>query len=336
VPKYDILTVNVRVEAVGMTQGSQLMLKFVLAAALAGTALTSAHAQSAAAGEFGSAAFLSRRNCNGLATEVNCLGPANPDSNRKETYIPGGPGETVDFSIRPGGGGKLVARVEYGELDLPTIKAGAWAGDDNRIGSTVVSYMRYRYTGPTSIDYGIDAVIDWTTSGAPLFLANGDGGSYGGEGSGVVLLWMYNAAAFPKLASAGAMIDFPIEKSCGSAGVLGYSEFDLSRATAGAYEGAVSLATGCDGNPLRLDPGDNFVIMAVFQAIANRGGFLDATNTIRVRLSEALPAETRKALAEQLVSSRATVPEPASWAMLIIGFGAVGATLRGQRRPATA
>ena len=37
-------------------------------------------------------------------------------------------------------------------------------------------------------------------------------------------------------------------------------------------------------------------------------------------------------IVDNLVATTAPVPEPASWAMMMLGFGAMGATLRGRRK----
>jgi hypothetical protein len=287
-----------------------------------------------AAGDFGSAAFLSRRDCGAIAATTNCMPGPPLTPPRLETFNPGGPGKTVNATMFPGGGGKLVGQVQYGQLDLPTIKAGAWAGAGTRVGSTVTSYMHYRYTGWFDAVYALDAVVDWKTSGASLQLQNGFG-EYAGEASGVALLWMFDAALFPRFTSAGQITDFTVNKTCGSAGVLAYGELPMTRALAGYHEGKIGLNTACGGGALMVTPGQEFVIMAVFQSVANRGGYMDATNTFRVQLAEDLPEDAKNLLQETLVSARSVVPEPASWAMMIAGFGLVGAMAR-RRRPAAA
>lgn len=301
---------------------------FAASAAAAGAlALLPAPAQ-AAAGEFGSAAFLSRRNCNAATPSSAC----DTSTRAPEVYNPGGAGQVVDISVVPSGGGILKAKVQFGQLDLPVIKAGAWSGADTRVGSTIVTYMHYKYTGASATPYALDGLVDWTTSGAPRAAA-GEVGSFAGEGSGVALLWMLDAAIVPKFANAGQITSFPpiVGFGCGGAGVLGFGQLNMAKATAGYHEGSIALNTACGGGALTLNPGQEFVIMAQFQSIANRGGFLDATNTIRVQLAEDLPEEVKATLREELVSARSLVPEPASWAMMIAGFGLVGAVARRRR-----
>ena len=279
----------------------------------------------ASPGDFGSSAFQSRRDC----TSTDPTDPCNLKFRAPEVILTGGPGQAVNSSVVPGGGGSLKALVQFGELDLPTIKAGAWSGANTRVGSTIVTYMHYRYEGSAPTVYALDALVDWTTSASPG--AAGGQQTVAGESSGGVWLWMLDAASVPAFGNAGQINGFTSNLGCGSAGVLGFGELGLTRATAGYHEGSIGLNSACGGGALMLTPGQQFVIMAQFQAVANRGGFLDATNTVRVQLSEDLPEEVQATLRANLVSARSLVPEPASWAMMIAGFGLVGTALRRQR-----
>jgi hypothetical protein len=302
-----------------------------------GFGAASAQAQSQSVkGTFGSAAFQSVRNCWGLPDEVNCMGPQSPDTSRKETYQPGGPGQSLNSVVYPQSGGTLVSRLTFAELDLPILKSGAWAGDDNRIASTIVSYMGFDFNGPNGTPYALDALIDWKSSGAPRAfqdIQNGiqPNGEYGGEGYGSFSMWLFDAAYVPMFTNANSITSFTPEKTCGSAGVLGTAFLDMVTATSGYHEGSVTLGMGCDGNPITLRNGGSYVLFTQIQTVANRGGFLDATNTIRVQLAEDLPEEAKAVLRESVVTGRSLVPEPATWAMLITGFGAVGMAARRRR-----
>jgi len=284
----------------------------------------------AAPTSFGSGSFQSVRTCSGLADEVDCMGPTNPDLTRKETFILGGEGIAIDSDITPQTGGRIVSRVQFGDLDLPIIKSGAWAGVDNRVASTITTYMGFAYEGDDAVDYALDALIDWNGSGAPLRDANGGAGEFGGEGIGGFTLWLMDAASFPTIGQIVNLFDFTNGLNCDSAGVLGTSFLNLGSA-AGPGSGAITLSAGCDGSQLQLAPGGEYVLISMFQTVANRDGFMDATNTITVQLSETLPDEVRQQIRENVVTARSLVPEPASWAMMIAGFGLVGAVARRKR-----
>lgn len=312
----------------------------------AGMLLVTSGAAHAAEPRFGSAAFQSARYCrdgvngggNILAADIDCFSPANPDLRRKDTRIPGGEGVTIDTTSNMTIGGKLVSKVSFGELDLPVVKSGAWADEDTRVASSIITYMGFTFGGTEATPYALDAVIDWTGSGAPRKIADiaagvpPPGGEYGGEGDGGFTLVLMDAAFVPVFPDAQSITNFSFYQGCGFAGVLGINAVDMRTATAGYAEAGFTLDTACGGGQLMLEPGKDYVLFTFMQTVANRGGFLDATNTIRVKLSETLPEEVKTALRENVVTARSLVPEPATWAMMIAGFGLVGAAVRRERR----
>ncbi len=291
---------------------------------------------------FGSAAFQSARYCRTegggggsvLAPGVNCMAGFNP---RIQTVQTGGDGVAINSAFDTIIGGRIESRVLFGELDLPVIKSGAWADDDTRIASTIVTFMGFSFGGAEETLYALDAVIDWTSSGAPGALADlasnpaAPSGEYGGEGLGGLQLYLWDAAYVPAFGSPGSITNFLPSTACGTAGVLANSSVTLGTAAAGPGAVTGSLNTACGGGSIMLQPGQDYVLFAQLQTVANRNGFMDATNTITVQLAEELPPEVRDTLLQNVVSSRSLVPEPASWAMLIAGFGLVGATLRRRR-----
>ena len=295
---------------------------------------------------FGSAAFQSARYCRDatggggsiIPGGVNCITPDNPNLfPAAQRVVTGGEGVAVNSSFVTLIGGRLESRVLFGELDLPVIKSGAWADDDTRIASTIVTYMGFSFGGTEATPYALDAVIDWTSSGAPLGLAdlaadpNAPGGEYGGEGFGNLQLYLWDAAHVPAFGSPGSIINFLPGTACGTAGVLAHSGVTMGTAAAGPGAVTGSLNTACGGGGIMLQPGQIYVLFAQLQTVANRNGFMDATNTITVQLAEELAPEVRDTLFANIVSARSMVPEPQSWAMLIAGFGLVGATMRRRR-----
>ena len=291
---------------------------------------------------FGSAAFQSARYCRTegggggsvLAPGVNCMAGFNP---RIQTVQTGGDGVAINSAFDTIIGGRIESRVLFGELDLPVIKSGAWADDDTRIASTIVTYMGFSFGGAEETPYALDAVIDWTSSGAPLGLADlaadpyAPGGEYGGEGRGGLQLYLWDAAYVPAFGSPGSIINFMLSKACGTVGFLAHSGVPMGTAAAGPGAVTGSLNTACGGGGIMLQPGQSYVLFAQLQTVANRNGFMDATNTITVQLAEELAPEVRDTLFANIVSARSLVPEPQSWALLIAGFGLVGATTRGRR-----
>jgi hypothetical protein len=314
--------------------------------ALAGFALLiSAGAGSAAyaqKGDFGAASFQSARYCRTepggggdiIADDINCMAGRNP---RIQTIVLGGPGLGVTSDVTTDIGGRIFSDAQFGELDLPIVKSGAWADADTRLASTIVTYMRFTYTGAVASPYALDALIDWTSSGAPGALADlandpaAPVGEYGGEGFGSLQLFLFAAGAVPKFSNAGEIVDFLPMKDCGSAGLLGRAGVTMGTASAGYGEATALLGTACGGGQIILQPGQSYTLFTQTQTIANRNGFMDATNTIRVQLSDELPEEVKATLRENIITARSIVPEPASWAMMIAGFGLVGAVARRRR-----
>lgn len=307
---------------------------------LAGLAAASAHATP----RVGSAAFQSVRLCGGLPDAVNCMGPANPDLSRKETYTPGGERVDVNSVIIPlaeNGGGRIESRVRAtGALALPVMRSGVWAGDNNRIASSLVAYGGFTNTGPDALAFALDLLVDWTGTGAPLAKADIDAGiatvgEYGGEGFGSVRLMLMDAAFVPAFASGLDIANFPFNRSCGVPGVIGVDGTGMVSGAAGPGDAGFTLDTGCDGAPLRLLPGASYVLFTSLQTLANRFGVMDATRTLRVVLSESLPEEARESLIRDVVTDRSIVPAPGGGAMLLAGLGLLGA-LAGRRRTGSA
>jgi hypothetical protein len=286
---------------------------------------------------WGSAAFLTRRSCNGLAPSVNCLGRFNPNVRITESLYAGGPGVSTNASITPMGGGSAQSSITYGALDMPVIRAGSFSGADNRLNSNSIGYQSFTYTGAAATPFSLTALYDFTSSGASLALNAQIGNELGGEGYGFLRLQVFDAALFPTLLTARDIFDFGFNSQCGDAGVLSAASMSLSTAAAGPGNGSLSMGAACSGGALTLTPGAQFIVAMLLQTPSNRGGFFDATHTVTLGLSQDLPPDVRDSLNQSLVSGlSAAVPEPATWAMMILGFGIIGGALRRRSHPAAA
>ena len=83
------------------------------------------------------------------------------------------------------------------------------------------------------------------------------------------------------------------------------------------------------GGPVMIQPGQNFYVYAFLESLALQGATVNATNSLRINFAPGTSAGVIQAFAAN--ANPVGVPEPASWAMLIAGFGLVGAVARRRR-----
>lgn len=114
------------------------------------------------------------------------------------------------------------------------------------------------------------------------------------------------------------------------------------RAPGGAYESvsqSMPLIFGQRGNWTSFGPEDyyrfftvypNFAQWIISESLFSQSGTSDFSNTASLSLD--LPEGVTFTSASGLFLTAAAVPEPATWSLLIGGFGACGATLRQRRR----
>lgn len=116
----------------------------------------------------------------------------------------------------------------------------------------------------------------------------------------------------------------------------------------GTYDAQPALTRGCSANPCYsftpfeyLSPSPNNGAIALFASLenseteSNDGRFLLNGNG-SIGINNDLAAQPNFTFARFTVSgATAAVPEPSTWAMMIMGFGATGFALRRRRRTAT-
>lgn len=290
-----------------------------------------------AADVFGSSAVITNRPC--AASDAACV--VGSTRLQPHQYF-GGYGQ--GFSADPNnllGGATGAAEVTFSDDYLPTVRVGGGAGAETRTGASASAFRSFTYTGDAAIDFAIEGLLHFTTSGDQLGPIGAN--EFTGDGTLNVVLSLLRvgtvAAAFGPDSTAADLIsnsaiNFP---DCGAEGVVAVSNFNSAGFAGGEYSQSVGLSQACDGGAIRVNPGDSFVVVASLQAISNRGGYINAMNTFRVVYDEenTFFAGTQEAVGDGFLSRNvalgAPVPEPASWALMIGGFGFAGAALRRRR-----
>ena len=304
----------------------------ILALAAAGSA-TAAGAQSSSTG-YGSAIYQTVRNCPATPS-VACNGI--------------GSGQGVVSRAEAGGGGQSATlgspnsafaygNIRFGSFGFPEIKASVNAAGLTRIGDNIYAYQNYVYTGAAEFDLLLSGNLHIVNSTAD----NSDGTHPGGAiAQASFAIW--NKADFDAYAGTGF--------GATAASIYGKGFLFGSGAPCSAYEpgdimpraatyvsriltgGETNLAVAqqnCNEDTLTLFQGDEFVIATAINLFANRGGAIDATGTFTIDLSPETSAADAAAFRNN-VTFASGVPEPATWAMMIGGFGLIGGGMRRRR-----
>ncbi|MDZ4373832.1 MAG: PEPxxWA-CTERM sorting domain-containing protein [Phenylobacterium sp.] len=298
------------------------------AAAVSGLAMLAApQAAQASGANVGSAAIITNRVC--TAADTTCaLRPKNVDN----VYGGMGGGLNAAYNGMPGGS-SAAAQVSFGEGFLPIVRLGSAAGAETRTGSSVTTFRSYTYEGDVAIDLAINGLLHYVNSFEDM-----SPGESIGEGLFYVHLAVVPIAAFSGLSPATTAGDIIFNPTFGfpdcSSGALGFNTFS-SAGTSGDNTFNVGVSDACGGGAITINPGEAFGIVASMQAISNRGGFVDAMNTFTILYDEertVISGTDTKVTAEYLYSTvNGAVPEPGTWALMIGGFGLVGAALRRSR-----
>lgn len=290
-------------------------------------------AQAATGPTFGVSVNTSLRTCNGVGLTAECPGGALVKVGR-----PGGPGlNLVSANTKAAVGGARTFSNGYGLAELrggglPVLKAlSRSTGNNSRTVGSAQAWQTFTYSGPAGVEYRLQGQIDFTGNASPANSLLPGGGSY------TAFIGIWDLAAFPISPSAAPFFGLPSYNpgSCGvTAGLLGYASA-IGNSTGGPA--AFTLTTqACGGGILTLNVGQQFVVHSNISLFTNRGGFIDASHTFVTLIDPTLPAETLAALSSGLTAAGRSVPEPASWALLIAGFGLTGGVMRRRRALAVA
>ncbi|HEY3949391.1 PEPxxWA-CTERM sorting domain-containing protein [Phenylobacterium sp.] len=315
----------------------------LLAAAAAGAvSLGGAHGASAQAA-FGSAAFGTYRECVGNPV---CDG-AQTGQTIIAYGISGGTSSTSNTSLVLNGttgvalGGGPVALpndpasnvsgiVAFGGEDLPVLHGSSNSGATDRMGINAFGYQTYTNTGDTTTAFDVAGALHIDS-----FSGGADGTAAGGA-IAVSYLGVWDPSLITSLGSPDALtlFDSVFEAPCGATGVLAANMTTTTlvsgvtppsptlNGTTGSCSGAASTA-----DALMLAPGQTVLVVAGLQLLTNRGGQIDASDTFTTTFTPDVDVQ-------ELASGRNIlgVPEPATWALMIAGFGLAGAALRRQRQ----
>jgi hypothetical protein len=267
----------------------------------------------------------------GSCNIVAGCGAANPAVYVQQNYQYGGSlnaTSTSADSLRGVAHGS--ANPGVGFLSLPVLHSdvtgGAVASDGSYSWnySLVDGFIGYTWGGPM-VDIAVSAFIgtlDFTNSNSGVGFANAS-------------LAILNQSVAPGSALADTWYthtnSYGFISDCNTPGAIG-----LATTGADFSKGHITntLAPSCPGQPtFHLNNGDTFYLWARLMTFEAVNGFVDASHTFTVSLNPNLSQSDVAMLTSNLIevptfTVNAAVPEPSAWALLIVGFGGLGAMLR--------
>lgn len=295
---------------------------------------------------YGSAVLETIRNCPPTPT-VACDGRGTGQGIAGRSSD-GGEGKSATKTYSPGGGNSAFGAVTFTGVGFPEMKASVTASNLARMSSALYGYQTYTYTGTTALS--LELFADFHINASSTDNRNGTfpGGAtaaaafavwktadfnfyaqpdYAGDGGFSSAASLYNQGYLFGAADCGGLED-------GSPTALAIN-YQSQVLTGGEAHVGVSQDACNNANPLDdaliINPGDTFVVAAFAQVIANRNAYVDATGTFDIGFSSNMSTVDIAAFQANTSfagGAAAGVPEPATWAMMTLGFGALGFTMR--------
>lgn len=319
-----VSTTAVRVAGVAGARPRHGVKGLLAAAALVAAGAGATSAEAALSG--GSGAVMTFRDC--PAATGSCFGAPVARSE------PGGPNGGGSGVLDNGAGSRAQVQMGFAANDLPLLKVLVESSDTQRVGANAFAFREFTWEGDYAIDLGLELNFHYLTTGSGLSTGGDPADEVPGDASGTVALYVNSPSAFAHLDGGSSALEiFNTFRSLAGADCLG-AGFANSYGTTGETTVTAAASGGCgSGGRLTINPGQTFVVSAFMQAVANRGGELDALHTLDVHfdLENTFVAGTNTrvdAAAFTADLQAAAIPEPATWALLIGGFGAAGSLLR--------
>jgi hypothetical protein len=272
------------------------------------------------AATFGSALFASQRGCSQVSATELCDGRG-PGQGPINSLFGGGSGFNGSLNIDYGR--NSIARGSVGTFfpsSFPGISLNNSSAIDERISITGLGFQAFTYTGNAPARLSLTGQFSAFDSST-----NSEGGALPGGG---IFTQFFNVVRPDFFDTDGSVFDlFNDLRSgfCGDDRVFG-DGFDQAALSGGEQLVTTNLSS-CSPTSLILSPGQQFILIAGLQISSNRGGFAEDAS-FGIRLGDDLTAAERLNFEQSLVPGLISVPEPASWAMMLVGFGLIGSGLR--------
>lgn len=316
-----------------MTNSGILKVSSMIALAVASIVTSTAAMAGPPAATFGSAAILTNRTCV-VSPNGECqLGT------RNYLQFAGGAGSSFTLSATNEGnsGAAGSAYSNFNNSIVPTLGVASFSGANTRTGSSALAYQTFAYAGSQAINLALTGTLHYFGSGN-LTSTGVQGLEIAGSGFFGANLTILPTSVLKSIGTSGQeLIDSLTPLSDCSAGATATAFSSSLGLGAGEHNIPLSLTTACNGGAITIQPGQAFVILSTVQAISNMGGYLDASHTFSAFFDpdKTVFADSGQAVgATYLSASIAALPEPSAWALMILGFGFLGATLRGAPRAA--